>query len=81
MFFRMISLVLTLGITGYLLMMALKSDKEIDKNPTVIEQKKVLLDATGVDASDPKAVKDYTLKQAQEIEAFQKQAEQVGTGE
>lgn len=81
MFFRMISLVLTLGITGYLLMMALKSDKEIDKNPTVIEQKKVLLDATGVDASDPKAVKDYTLKQAQELEDYQKQVGQMGTGE
>ena len=62
-------------------MMALRSDKEIDQNPTVIEQKKVLQDATGINTSDPKAVKDYTLQQAQDIEAYQKQAEQAGTGE
>ena len=75
--FRLIGLVISLGLIGYLLYGVLSSDSKvgnaINANPAVQEQKRTL-ESAGVNASDQEALKRHTLKQARELEQYMNQA-------
>lgn len=80
--FRLIGVIITLVIIGLLFVMMRKgSENAINANPAVQEQKQILQQATGVDANDKKALQDYTLKQAQEIQQYQQQLDAAPSGE
>lgn len=76
--FRLGGILVSLGITGYLIWAMLSSnskvDKAIDANPTVIEQKKALKDA-GINADDKKAVNKALSDSVNQLRDYQKQAD------
>jgi hypothetical protein len=74
--FRIISIALTLAIAGYMFYAMNAQNKAIDALPAVQEQKKVL-QGEGVDASDKKALQDYNLRQAKDIQEYQNQINQM----
>lgn len=76
MFFRMIGTVVTLAIILYLMGSYLSSDKQlaqkVNANPAMQEQQKALKDQ-GIDATDQKALQQYTIDQAKQIQEYQNQ--------
>jgi len=80
MIFRLTGLVVSFGIVGYLLYSVLSSnskmDEKINSNPTVIEQKQAL-ESAGVNAGDKKELKKYLDNQAQQLEEYQHQADNL----
>ena len=76
--FRLIGIMVTLLIVGYLYITFTRSgEKALSSNVAVQEQGKVLQQATGVDPNDKKALQDHAMKQAKEIEAYQNQLNQA----
>lgn len=72
--FRMIGLIVTLAVIGLMYVaMNRSATKAVNENPTVVENGKLLQEATGVDPNDQKAMRDYAMKQARELEAYQNQ--------
>ncbi|MDE1151248.1 MAG: hypothetical protein PW788_01830 [Micavibrio sp.] len=80
MIFRLIGLVVSFGIVGYLLYSVLSSDSKLDQkinaNPAVMEQKKAL-EGAGVNAGDKKELKKYLNDQAKQLEEYQSQADNL----
>lgn len=74
---RLIGLLITFAIVGYLLYSFLssgsKTNNVVNNSPAMQEQQKTLQDA-GVDTTDPKALQKYTIDQAKQIEQYQNQA-------
>lgn len=77
MLFRMLGLIVSFAIVGYLLYAVLSSDSKVSKavntNPAIQEQQKTL-QSMGVDATDKEALKNYAEQQAKQIEEYQNQA-------
>lgn len=75
---RLGGILVSLGITGYLIWAMLSSnskvDKAIDANPTVVEQKKALKDA-GINADDKKALNKALNDSVNQLRDYQKQAD------
>jgi hypothetical protein len=75
---RLGGILVSLGITGYLIWAMLSSnskvDKAIDANPTVVEQKKALKDA-GINADDKKALNKALSDSVNQLRDYQKQAD------
>lgn len=80
MVWRAVGVVISLGIIAWLLHSVFSSNNKvneaIDKNPAVIEQKKALK-AAGVNADDKKAVRKSLDDAAKQLEAYQKQADDL----
>jgi len=78
MYLRLLGTVVSLGLVGYLLVATLgsnsKVDKAIDKNPTVVEQKKALQSA-GVNVDDKKQLHAYVDQQAKQLEEYEHSAD------
>jgi len=70
MFGRLIGLLITMGIIGYMMYAVLKSDndvqKSIDNSPTTISNKAALKSA-GIDADNKKELEKAMRQQADEI--------------
>lgn len=76
--FRLIGIIITLAIVGLMFVKMQRSGNEaVNSNPAVKEQRQVLQQATGVDASDPKALKDYALKQAEDMKRIQEEQQKT----
>jgi hypothetical protein len=78
MMFRMMGTLVTFALIGYLIYAFFGSNNRvkqaINSNPTVKEQQQTLKDATGVDATDQKALMQYSIDQAKQIQDYQNQA-------
>lgn len=72
--FRIIGILVTLALIGYLFFaMGNSAEKALNDNLVTAEQKKTLQEATGVDANDPKALQNYALEQAKKLQEIQNQ--------
>lgn len=80
--FRMVGLCITLAVIALMYVyMNRSAEKAVNTNASVVEQKQVLQQATGIDPNDSKQLRDYTMKQAQEIQNYQDQVNSMATGE
>jgi uncharacterized protein YneF (UPF0154 family) len=75
---RIVGMLVTFAIIGYLFYAFFGSNNRVkeavNSNPTVKEQQKALKDETGVDATDQKALMQYSIDQAKQIQDYQNQA-------
>lgn len=80
MLFRMLALIASMCLIGYFLMSYFTSGNKVDKamneNPAVQEQQKAL-EGAGVDAKDKKAVQQHLQQQIKDLQAYQKQADDL----
>lgn len=77
MFGRVIGIVLTLAIIGYLFYSFNKSEELVSKLENSSD--KAALESAGVDTSRKDNVIDYSAKKAMEIKAFQEQGNELPT--
>ena len=80
MFFRMLAFVISMCVVGYFLMSYFTAgdrvEESMNKSSAMQEQKKALENA-GVDAGDKKAVNKALQEQIQNLQAYQKQADDL----
>lgn len=80
MFFRMLVFVISMCLVGYFLVSYFtagnKVEESMNKNPAVQEQQKAL-ESEGVDAKDKKAVNKALQNQIQNLQGYQKQADDL----
>ena len=78
MIWRLVGMVLSFGLIGYLLYVTLGSnsavDKSINSNATVVEQKKAL-ESAGVNAEDKQQLRAYIGQQEKQLEEYKHQAD------
>ena len=81
---RLGGILVSLGITGYLIWAMLSSnskvDKAIDANPTVVEQKKALKDAGNALKNQLLGGKDTTDKKGEPLDDTKKKVQDAGKG-
>ncbi len=84
MVWRLVSLVITLGVVAWLLHSFLSSDGKVDQaisnNPAVQEQKKALKDA-GIDADNKKELNKALNDSVKQLEEYEKQVDDLPKSE